>query len=217
MGALHGLLDLLFPRKCVFCGRLLQGEETDLCSACRTDAPVFTGPGKSLRFVRGWTAAYFYEAEVRASLLRFKFHGRRSYAAAYGRFLAARIQQTFAGEYDVLTYVPVSRRRRWSRGYDQVWLLAEATARELGKRPVQTLRKVRHNPAQSTLGGADSRRANVLGAYAALETAAVIGKRVLLLDDILTTGATVSECAKVLQLAGAKEILCAALAAHRGQ
>ena len=217
MGVLQGFLDLLFPRKCVFCGGLLHGEETDLCSACRASAPVFTGPAKTLRFVQGWTAAYFYEAEVRASLLRFKFHGRGSYAAAYGRFLAARIQQTFAGGYDVLTYVPVSRRRRWSRGYDQVRLLAEATARELGQRPVRTLRKVRHSPAQSTQGGADSRRANVLGAYAPVKRAEVTGKRVLLLDDILTTGATVSECAKVLQLAGAEEILCAALAARRGQ
>lgn len=214
---MHGLLDLLFPRKCVFCGGLLQAEETDLCLACRTDAPVFTGPGKSLRFIQDWTASYFYEAAVRASLLRFKFHGRRSYAAAYGRFLAARIQQTFAGQYDVLTYVPVSWRRRWSRGYDQVQLLAKATARELGQRPVRTLRKVRHNPAQSSQGGADSRRANVLGAYVPVKPDRIAGKRILVLDDILTTGATVSECAKVLHLAGAEGVLCAALAARRGQ
>ena len=196
MRAVQGLLELLFPRKCVFCGRLLDREETDLCRGCRRDVPVFS-PG-------------------RRSLLRFKFGGRESYAAAYGRALAARIQEELEGEFDLLTYVPVSARRRFHRGYDQVRLLAGAVGRELGQKPVRTLRKRRHNSAQSSLSGREQRRANVLGAYQAVGPDAWAGKRILILDDIITTGATVSECARVLQTAGAAKVLCAAVAARKG-
>ena len=84
MRAVQGLLELLFPRKCVFCGRLLDREETDLCRGCRRDVPVFSPGRRSIPFVSAWTAAYCYEGLVRDSLLRFKFGGRESYAAAYG-------------------------------------------------------------------------------------------------------------------------------------
>lgn len=153
MRAVQGLLELLFPRKCVFCGRLLDREETDLCRGCRRDVPVFSPGRRSIPFVSAWTAAYCYEGLVRDSLLRFKFGGRESYAAAYGRALAARIQEELEGEFDLLTYVPVSARRRFHRGYDQVRLLAGAVGRELGQKPVRTLRKRRHNSAQSSLSG----------------------------------------------------------------
>lgn len=215
MNVLHRFLDLVFPRKCVLCCRLLRQEETDLCSPCRREAPVFTGRTKAIPFVSAWTAAYFYEGHVRASLLRYKFSGRQNYATAYGRILAARILRDFDGEFDLITYVPVSFQRRLQRGYDQVLLLARATARELGRKPVRILRKRRHNPAQSSLGAVEQRRANVQGAYRVPDPALVAGKRILMIDDIITTGATVSECAKMLQLAGAGEVRCAALAARR--
>ena len=76
-----------------------------------------------------------------------------------------------------------------------------------------TLKKVRHNKKQSGLGDISQRRANVLGVYRVLDPEAVRGKRVLLLDDVLTTGATAGECARMLLTAGAKEVHCAALAA----
>lgn len=214
MRVLYGLLDLLFPPKCVLCRRLLTREETDLCGSCRRDGPALSGRKKSIPFVTAWTAAYRYEGLARDSLLRFKFGGRQSYAAAYGRLLAAKIQGELEGEFDLLTYVPVSARRRFSRGYDQVRLLAEAVGRELGQKPVRTLRKVRHNPAQSSIQEREQRRANVLGVYRVIRPEALAGKRVLLLDDIITTGATVSECARVLQTAGAAQVLCAAVAAR---
>lgn len=117
--------------------------------------------------------------------------------------------------FDVLTWVPVSRLRKLRRGYDQVELLAKAVGKELGMTPVPTLKKIRNNRPQSRLKGAEARRANVLGAYRILENTDVKGKRVALLDDILTTGATAGECARVLLSAGAKEVHCAAMAAAR--
>ena len=124
MRVLEFFLDLLFPPKCILCSRLLQHQETDLCKTCRLEAPTCSGRKKSITFVMDWTAVYYYEGTVRESLLRYKFGGRQHYAAAYGRLLAARISEELHGEFDLLTYVPVSTRRRLRRGYDQVLLLA---------------------------------------------------------------------------------------------
>lgn len=204
--------ELLFPPKCLLCGRILSKDELDLCGDCRLDAPECTTQRRRIPFVEGWLAVWHYEDQVRRSLLRFKFHGKRHYAQGYGRLLAMKILRQ-EEDYDLITWVPVSRWRRLRRGYDQVELLAQAVCAELGTEPVYCLRKVRNNPPQSGIAGQAQRRANVLGVYEAVEPERFAGKRVLLLDDIITTGATLSECARVLLTAGAAEVYGAAVAA----
>lgn len=215
MRMLEAVKDLLFPGKCLLCGRLLADAQTDLCADCRSNAPYCGDRHKTIPFVDKWEAVWYYEEQVRESLLRYKFSGKAHYAQAYGRFLALRISQRFGDGFDVLTYVPVSARRRFRRGYDQVRLLAQAVGDELGCGFVKTLRKVRHNVAQSSIKEDERRRANVLGVYRVRAPDLIRGKRVLLLDDIITTGSTVSECAKTLKLSGATEVLCAAMATRR--
>ena len=211
----HFLMELLFPSKCVLCRQLLKTGETDLCGSCRADAPEYPNRKIKLQFLDSFAAVWYYEGNVRASLLRYKFHNARSYSASYGRILAMKLLREYPDGFDVLTWVPVSRLRKLRRGYDQVELLAKAVGKELGMPPVPTLKKIRNNRPQSRLKGAEARRANVLGAYRILENTDVKGKRVALLDDILTTGATAGECARVLLSAGAKEVHCAAMAAAR--
>ena len=91
-------------------------------------------------------------------------------------------------------------------------LIAAAVARELNVPLTRTLKKIRNTPPQSGIPNAARRRANVLNAYRAVNNKEWAGKRILLLDDIITTGATASECAKTLLIAGAKEVSCAAVA-----
>lgn len=124
-----------------------------------------------------------------------------------------KILREYEGEFDVVSWVPVSKWRRFRRGYDQVELLAESVCEELNMEPLKCLRKVRHTPPQSGIKGQAQRRANVLGAYQAIEPERFRDKRILLLDDIITTGSTVGECARVLLTVGAKEVRCAAVAA----
>ena len=211
----HWILQLLFPPRCVLCRKLLKKEETDLCSGCRMEAPSFPDTKRNLQFLDSFAAVWYYEGSVRESLLRYKFCGARRYAAAYGRMLAMRLAQQYPDGFDVLTWVPVSRLRRLRRGYDQTELLARAVGRELDMIPVAAIRKIRHNRQQSRIADPSHRRANVLGAYRVTDPDIIRGKRVLLLDDILTTGATASEAGRVLLTAGAKEVHCAALAAVR--
>ena len=121
-----------------------------------------------------------------------------------------------AAEFDYITWVPVSTRRKWERGYDQVELLAKALSKELSVPVIATLKKHRHTQAQSGIRDDSVRKANVLGAYKILPGSDIAGKTFLLIDDVITTGATASECAKTLLTAGAKEIYCAAVAsAHK--
>jgi ComF family protein len=209
------LVNLLFPDKCILCGKLLQKEEQDLCRECRTDSPEYPGRKENLQFLDSFTAVWYYEGNVRRSLLRYKFYNCRSFANGYGRMLAMKLLRENPDGFDCITWVPVSFLRKLTRGYDQVELLANAVGRELGMEPVPLLKKVRHNRPQSGISDASRRRANVLGVYRETNREAIAGKRILLLDDILTTGATAGECARVLLTCGAKEIHCAAVAAAR--
>ena len=211
----HFLMELLFPPKCVLCRKLLKNGEIDLCGACRADAPEYPGKKINIRFLDSFAAVWYYEGNVRSSLLRYKFYNARSYSVSYGRILAMKLLREYPEGFDILTWVPVSRLRKLRRGYDQVELLAKAVGTELGVTPVSTLKKIRNNRPQSHIKDPAARKANVLGAYQLKPDADVKGKRVLLLDDILTTGATAGECARVLLSAGAKEVHCAAVAAAR--
>ena len=94
-------------------------------------------------------------------------------------------------------------------------LLARAVGRELGMEPVRLLKKIRNNRPQSGISGQAERRANVLGAYRLTDAGAVAGKRILLLDDVITTGSTAGECARVLLTGGASQVHFGAVAAAR--
>ena len=208
------LLDLIYPPKCVLCGTLLTHHQHDFCDSCRKTLPVCDEKLQRTEVFDGVTAALWYQGAVRGSILRYKFFGRSHYSRCYGRLLAAACVRLPLEDVDAVTWIPVSRRRRWRRGYDQSKLLAASLAKALDKPLVSTLRKTKHNPPQSTLTTPEERRANVLGVYAAVSHAAA-GKRLLLVDDVWTTGATATEAGRTLLLAGADTIWMAALARSR--
>ena len=208
----HRLLSAIFPPKCILCGKILEKDETDLCRTCRVEAPEYSKGKLNVQFLDSFAAVWYYEENVRRSILRYKFYGARQFAPAYGRLLAMRILNDLPRA-DLITWVPVSRKRLRQRGYDQVELLAQAVSAELGIPAIKTLEKFRDNRANSGLRDPAERRANVLGVYRPVQPEAFRGRRVLLLDDIVTTGATASECARVLLTAGAGEIIFGAVAA----
>ena len=214
MGFIKNVCDLLFPPKCVFCGRFLKKGETNICKTCEKELPYTEGAGVTLSgdFFDVCIAPLYYRDNVRKSILKFKFRGAIGYADCYAKLLAGCIEKELSGKYDMITWVPISDERMKTRGYDQAMLLAFATALELGNVAVETLKKTADNPAQSTLEGIEKRRANVMDAYEVVDRELISGKRILLIDDVVTTGATLSECARTLLMAGAEGVVCAALA-----
>lgn len=209
---LKKFLQILFPPKCILCNRILKAEETDLCADCRKNQPLYGKQKIKLSFLAQWTGLWYYKENVRSSILRYKFYGRRSYGCVYGRLLAMKLFADGWDDWDVLTWIPISHRRKRARGYDQVEIFGKALAAELETELIPVLKKTRNTKPQSTIGDAAHRRANILDAFTVTDPTLICGKRVLLLDDILTTGATASECARVLLTAGAKEVKLATLA-----
>lgn len=211
-----GILDVLFPPKCAFCRRVLGAGESGVCAACAASLPYTSGGGKQkCDFVEVCVAPLYYEGAVRDALLRYKFDGLTSYASIFGSLLAGCVREELSGRYDLISWVPLSGRRLKERGYDQAMLIAMAAALELGDVAAETLRKVADTAPQSGAGAAEARRANISGAYEAADAELVRGKRILLIDDIVTTGSTFSECARTLGRAGAESVVCAAVARKR--
>ena len=216
MGILSHLLDLVFPPRCVFCRKFVKSSAETVCPKCVTDLPYTPNGGKqSGDFFKVCVAPLYYEGDVRESFHRFKFREATGYAKTYGKFLAECIAENLNGEYDIITWVPISRKRYKERGYDQSMLIAQAAALCLDDVAVSLLEKHRDVEKQSKMGSAEKRRANISGAYRVTETELVAGKRILLIDDIITTGSTISECAKTLKREGAAEVVCACIARSR--
>jgi ComF family protein len=232
-------LDLVFPALCPVCAATLAERRRDpLCGACWDRIPRITPPcceqcGLPWRTLTpmpeaverlsplcgacrveppGWDwarAGAEYDGVVRDAIHAFKFRGKRALA----RPLAALIGEQWpplAGDVAALVPVPLGRPRHRERGFNQAALLAEHLAPGLGVavRP-RWLARVRDTLPQSELGAAE-RHANVRGAFAA--RAEVAGRHVVVVDDVLTTGATAAECARALRAAGAARVGVVAVA-----
>ncbi len=212
---LEWFFDLLYPPRCMLCRRLMESSEKPVCGRCNVELPEFDGPLKKVPYFEKTVAPFFYEEPIRDAILRFKFRGMQKYAEQFAAWMAIWVRDQLDGKYDLISWVPCSKRRRWQRGFDQAELLAKALAAELETEAICTLTKTKNNQKQSQTGSAARRRANVLGVYQAVKPERFSGKRVLLVDDVLTTGATLSECGKVLRMTGSGDLVCAVIAATR--
>lgn len=216
MSVFSGLLDLLFPPRCAFCNHILRGDESGMCKKCAGSISRTQNGGlRTGEYFSVCVSPLVYEKTVRDAILRFKFHDATAYAALFGALMADTVRETLPGRYDLITWVPLSAKRLRGRGYDQAMLLAMAAALRLDDAPVELLRKHTDVPAQSGVGSPEKRRANISGVYAVTDPELVSGKRILLIDDIITTGATLAECARTLREAGAADVVCCTLAQTR--
>ncbi|MCH4239677.1 MAG: double zinc ribbon domain-containing protein [Oscillospiraceae bacterium] len=205
------LLNILFPSRCPFCGTVISSDETTCqdCSSIEIDNLIRPMPLKEQMSVCCY-AAYWYQGVVRQAILRMKFKEEPSICTFFGKSVAKIVRERLPDmTFDAVTAVPMTRLHQMRRGYNQSILIAKSAARELHLPYRNCLRKVRHNRIQHRLT-AEERRKNVRGAYCALPCAA--GLKLLLVDDIVTTGATLSECTQQLLNAGAVQVVCAAAA-----
>ncbi len=209
--AQRGLLDFFFPRRCPFCGRV--AGRALLCPKCETDLPrcdrVRTGAFGEC------AAPLYYEGSVRDAILAFKFKGRIEHLNCFGALMAEKAAEVYADRFDAVTWVPVSKKRLKKRGFDQARMLCASLCVDWHIDPQETLRKTGDNPPQSGIDDPAARRANVLDMYEPVSPENIAGKRFLLIDDIVTTGATLAECVRVLKAAGAADVVCLTLAMAR--
>ena len=216
------LLDLLYPRECAGCGaRIGEPDRLAFCAGCdgrlewiappacpRCGAAASRGAcgecaGREFRFA-GATALGKYEGRLREFVLALKFRGSRYLADEFGRRLASAVARKF----DLVVPVPMSRWKLLFRGYNAASLVAERMARHAGLPfSSRALRKIRRTKPQAELER-EERLTNPRGAYRASGVRGVV----LLVDDVLTTGATANACTEALRAAGAAEVHVAVVA-----
>jgi len=200
------LLDLIFPHKCPFCGRVLERYEQGMCERCQPVLPWTDGENDPVEFCDVSLSPLRYRDGVREAMHRFKFLRGQEHANLFGTLMAQCLRDRLDETVDAVVWVPLSRKGLRRRGYDQSELLARHVAEEMGLPLVCALEKIRETTTQSSVKGDSARRANVVGAYRVRAGVDLTGKRVVLVDDVVTSGATLSECALCLRLAGAADV-----------
>jgi len=207
------LLNVVFPPKCICCRKPVKNSRYMLCHECSGSIGRTIGGGKMYgEHFYECIASLYYENMVRDALIRYKFDNCRYYSSTFASILEATITEQYKHDFDIVSWVPLSKERLKKRGYDQSFLIAKHIAESLNKPCIKVVKKIKDTKAQSQSGNAENRRLNIYGAYSVESDELFRGKKILLIDDIVTTGSTFSECAKVLMQAGAARVLCAAVA-----
>lgn len=209
------VLDLVFPRHCLNCNRLGHF----ICPKCRgeiikisqTNCPICHQKSENGRLcpkcrpkyrLRGVLAyGFFHDPILKNVIHQFKYEG----ISSAGEELAELLEPLVPKEIDTLAFVPVSRKRLHERGFNQAKVLAQHLSRLSGKPVYKGLIKTRHTERQVGLKRGE-RLANLRGVYKVTNEQEIKNKKILLIDDVLTTGATLDNCSRALRSAGAKEI-----------
>ncbi len=234
MSILNKILRLLFPDKCISCDEIL-GEENEfyLCDECRKRAEFLFEANKckvcsalilegeelcldckthKRNFVKNISCAV-YSGSIQEAILHFKFHNRPESYRAFAEMILFALRKEDLPEIDVLAAVPVHKNRLKKREYNQSDLIAKFLSDRLKIPYADTeLIKIKDAPPQSTVKKAKDRFKNIEGAFKVTEKSAFSGKNVLLIDDIFTTGATISEVTKMLLKSGATKVYTVTIA-----
>ncbi len=229
LGGVRRVTKLLTPCRCVFCGEICTQAEHFCCAPCRDDLP-WLGPhctscARSLPLAASRSAScgecllrpppfteaaalFTYAFPVDAAIRALKFQRRLDYAAAFAGLLAARLR-SLSAEIDAVMPVPLNWRRQLRRGYNQATELAAPMARQVGLPLVNTVERVRFTPYQTGLS-ARQRRRNLVGAFRT--RGRIRARHVVLIDDVMTTGATCRQLALTVLGAGAERVSVLVLA-----
>lgn len=228
MKPIRQLRALIFPNICPVCSRIIKADEA-LCESCselllhpsgKKNACKICSFGKELcpcgKYIHysRFASPFRFKGEVRRSLHRIKFRSRTDKIEAFARLTADSITQRGIDRItDFVTFIPMTDSAFAKRGYNQAQLLAEKISEHINKPCLPVLLKLRDTPTQHSQPLL-RRRGNLLGAFEVFPEDAdkIKGKRILLIDDIVTGGMTMNEAAKTLLIFGAEDVYCAAAA-----
>lgn len=205
-------LDLLYPNKCPICNTIISGEKIldHSCFKKNNNNMVKQFHVEKNDFL--CFSPYTYSGPIKKSIWKFKFRNHKEYAF-YFSFSINQALNKLNPEltFDFITSVPISKERLKERGYNQTEIFAKQISRMRNTKYKRLLVKTVNNLPQHTLP-AEERYKNVKGVYSIKKSGIMKNKKILLCDDIITTGNTICECRKILLNAGASEVICATIA-----
>lgn len=214
---------MIFPPKCIFCSELLYpGTGINICSSCYKKVRFIDEKGQVIRtapfsrYLDGIVCACEYSGVIKDSLIRYKFFEKSSYYRTFSGLLFEKLKKmTNYCKFDIIISVPLHKRKQRIRGYNQSLLISRELSRAMGVMDSSgILYRTRDTHAQSLLKR-EERYKNVKDAFKVNNPDKIKGKKILLVDDILTTGQTISECSRVLKEAGAQTVIAAVIASGR--
>lgn len=203
------LIDLIYPPVCGICDRICKKH---LCKECEIDLKKYEI--NEIENVKNDKSKYYdyqvktfkYKGKVRSKIIDYKFN-EKSYMCYTFQKMITKSEKiySFLKKYDIILYIPMFKKQEHKRGYNQTYLIAK----EIGKIleiPIEknNLTKIKDTKKQSTLTK-EERKTNVKDAFIIKKPERIVNKKVILFDDIFTTGNTVNECSKVIKMAGARE------------
>ena len=202
------ILDLIYPQVCGICGKI---DSKSLCNKCKIKLEkefVFQTDNYENDISKNFIEHnYFFKYEniIRSQILALKFQ-EKPYIYKTITYFLKNMKKSFEKlkKYDIIIIVPISKQRKRERGYNQSYLIAKEISKIIQK-PIakNILQKEKHTVPQSSLNKKE-RETNIKGVYKSQNTKKLHNKKILLIDDIYTTGNTVNECAKVLVQQGIK-------------
>lgn len=214
----ESLLSILYPARCALCGRVVVPRQR-LCEDCAEEAGPIVGEtcprcavpkakcrcGRRVHFYDEAIAAYLYEGVVKEGVLRYKKGGDRRAAYFFAEAAAKRYREACSFRADLIAYIPQRKKETRARGFDQAKELSSLLSASLDVPLFDGLVKLYDVPPQKTLSHL-YKRGNVAGIFDVETPALIKGRNILLFDDVKTTGETLDECAKMLQLYGAEKV-----------
>jgi len=223
---IEGLIDILFPGCCCSCGRSVDFSDYYICSDCVSKFEV-TEPGCPVcgSVLRSGECSFCderhfypvkhlslfnYSGALRDAVRSLKFGGNRLIARIFGELLYGSLLQ-YKNEIDLVTFVPMTRQKFLKRGYNQTLLMAHELAGLAEIDLIHCLSDLGHRGKQKDMSF-DRRFFNTIGRFELKKGVDLNGRRVLLIDDVFTTGATVNECARIMLEGGAKAVFSATIA-----
>lgn len=206
---LRALENAVMPLRCVFCGIRSVPPERHICTGCDGDLPKIESPPPPASSPLEYDVAPLaYEFPVDAAIKALKFKRKLFYGSALAELLCRECRH-LPDDIDAVLPVPLHWRRRWFRGFNQADEIAAPVARHLAVPSLRNVKRVRATPFQSGLSARERAR-NLRGAF--VVHGSISAKHILIVDDVITTGATVRQLARVLRRAGAGRVSALAVA-----
>lgn len=220
MKIIDNLIRCFYPDRCLICKNILEIERNrGICKNCEENTQGCKIRYIELSFQREneiisekvyCISAFYLTGKIKKMIYAYKFNEKTSYAELFASEMNIKLKKELpnaAADFDYVTYIPLSKKDKSKRGYDQSELICKKFSKYSGVKLKRLLAKVKDNKVQHQLT-ASQRQENVIGVYKAINEKFIKGKKIILCDDIVTTKSTLKEGCKELFKAGASEIIC---------